>query len=350
MTVQSFLKFNLHGLLLAVETKIVREIIWLPELTIIEECPSYIAGVANMHGKVVPVMDLNIRFGHPPQRYGCADRVILLDVSALCNTHSTHSMLGIIVNDVLDVMDIPEKDIELPPFEGREIKPHPNFVCGVAKAEQNIIMMLNLRAMIDSEFDIREPEHDEPEICSQRPLSYFCPEADQGEKEIFHNRSTILQQAVDREDTNRLLPVAVLSLNKECLCVELESVREFSKIRTITPVPCCPEHITGNMNLRGNVLTVVDIRGLLNMQGGRISDTAKVIVADSGGYPVGVVVDEILDVINLSEMDIVPVPPSMRALEEKFVKGAAPYGSKMMALLDLDEILSWDGLVVNEEV
>ena len=145
------------------------------------------------------------------------------------------------------------------------------------------------------------------------------------------------------------MSVAVVSLNSECLCVELEAVREFSRIHNFTPVPCCPEHIAGNMNLRGNVLTVIDIRGLLNMQAGKISESKKVIVADAGEFSIGIIIDEILDVISLNASDIVPVPSSVRALNEKFVKGAAPYGDRMAALLDLKEILAWEGLIVNEE-
>ncbi|MCK9420610.1 MAG: chemotaxis protein CheW [Nitrospirae bacterium] len=369
MTNQSFLTFNLHGLLLAVDTKVVREIIWLPELALIEECPSFIAGVVNMRGKIVPIMDLNLRFGHAPRKYGYLDRVIVLSVldfgsgilnsqskatdqipSKIQNPKSKIDTLGIIVNEVLDVMDIPEEDIELPPFEGREIEPHPHFVSGEAKAGEGIIMILNPRIILDFEFEIKEPEIGGTEIIPQSAISYFCPEADQREKEIFHNRAVNLQQVFDSEDSAKLISVAVISLNNEYLCVELESVREFSKIHNFTPVPCCPEHIAGNMNLRGNVLTVVDIRGLLNMQVGNISESTKVIVADTGEFPVGILVDDILDVINLRELDIVEVPSSISPLSEKFVKGTAPYGGRMLALLDLKKILAWDGLIVNEEV
>lgn len=361
MTNQSFLTFTLHGLLLALDTKVVREIIWLPELTVIEECPSYIAGIVNMRGKIVPVMDLNIRFGHSPQKYGVSDRVIILAVtelnsevpdmqSRIQNPKSKIDLLGIIVNEVLDVIDIPEEDIELPPFEGRETEPHPHFVSGEAKAGEDIVMLLNPRTILDSEFEIKESEIEKQEIIPQSAISYFCHEADQKEKKIFYNRAINLKQVFDGEDSERGIPVAVISLNNECVCVELEAVREFSKIHNFTPIPCCPEHIAGNMNLRGNVLTVVDISGLLNVQAGKISESTKVIVADSGEFPVGVIVDEILDVIYLRALDIVPVPPSIRALNEKFVKGAAPYGSRMMAILDFKEILSWDGLIVDEEV
>jgi purine-binding chemotaxis protein CheW len=343
----SFLTFTLHGLLLAVDTNSVREIIWLPELTMLEECPSYVAGVVNMRGKVLPVLDLNIRFGHSLQKYSLSDRVIILDVNG-CGVRGEEC--GIIVNEVLDVINIPGEDIELPPLEGRETEMHPYFVSGVANAEQSIIMMLNLRAMLDSEFEIPPLEIYASEKYSQSDVGYFSPEADPEGREIFRNRAKYLQKASDTEDIHSVMPVVVVTLHNEFLCVELESVREFSKILTITPVPCCPEHITGNMNFRGSVLTVVDIRGLLNMQIGRVSESAKVIVVDTGEFSVGVIVDELLDIINISATDIVPVPSHMKALDDRFVKGAVPYGSRMMTLLGLKEILAWDGLTVNEEI
>ncbi|OGW56077.1 MAG: hypothetical protein A2Y81_09990 [Nitrospirae bacterium RBG_13_43_8] len=357
---QSYLTFSMHGLLFAVDTNVVKEILWLPELTLIEECPSYIAGVINMHGKIVPVMDLNIRFGNPPQRYGLSDRVIILDVSELYsevpdqqskiqNPISKINLLGIIVNDVLDVTEIPKEDTEPPPFHGSEVKPHPYFVSGQAKAGEKIIMILDHRTILDVEFEIEEPEIGESEIIPQSAIKYFCPEAVQQERELFHQRAIQLHHIFDSDDSAALIPVAVIGLNNEYLCVELESLREFSRIHNFTPVPCCPEHIAGNMNLRGNVLTVVDIRSLLNMRAGKISDTTKVIVADAGEFPAGVIADEIFDVIYLRREDIAPVTNARRAVSEKFIKGTAPYSGKMMAMLDLKEILSWDGLVVNEE-
>jgi len=361
MTNQSFLTFSLHGLLLAVDTNAVKEIIWLPELTLIEECPSYIAGVVNMHGKIVPIMDLNIRFGHSLQKYSCSDRIIVLDISE-CGVRNAEFnseprtpnpeliLLGIIVNEVLDVIDIPQENIEPPPFEGREITPHPHFVSGEAKAGETIIMILNTRTILDLEFEIKESEIDKSEIIPQSAISYFCPEADQKEKEIFHERAFNLQQVFDDDDSSQLIPVAVIGLSSEYLCVELASVREVSKIRNFIPLPCCPEHIAGNMNLRGNVLTVVDIRSLLNMKAGKPSESTKVIVAGTDELPAGIIVDEIFDVIYLRPMDIVPIPSAIRPISEKFIKGAAPYGNRMMAILDFKEILSWDGLVVNEEI
>ncbi len=361
-----FLTFSLHGLLLAVDTRVVEQIIWLPELTVIEECPSYIAGVVNLHGKVLPIMDLNLRFGRPQQRYNCSDRVVILDLSEsnlpdaeypytetkfeLQSRNAEPKLLGIIVNDVLDVINIEKNNIELPPFKGRGIESNPPFVSGIAKSDESIIMILNLRTLLHAELEIEEPVFDPSAGNVPDLISYFCPEADQREKKIFRNRSTALQKTLTGDDSADFLPIAVVSLQGEYFGVELRAVKEFSWIDNITPVPCCPEHIIGNMNLRGHVLTVVDIRSLFNLQSSRISESTKVIVVDTGGFSVGVIVDEILDIIDIKTMDMVPVPSSVKVLDDNFVKGAVSYGNRMITLFDLKEILAWNGLTVNEEV
>lgn len=361
MNNQSLLKFTLHGLALAIDARVVKEIIWLPELTLIEECPGYMAGAVNVHGKILPVVDLNRCFGHPAQRYSVSDQVIILDLSWQGGAPADHpadvpdspppaNLLGIIVNDVLDLLDIPEENIEPPPFAGRESRPHSRFVGGEAKTEDGIVMILDPRKILEVEFEVAGAAMEMPEKISPSGISYFCPEADPREKAIFNERAVQLRPVLTSEELAELIAVAVVSLNGEILCLELGAVREFSRIHNFTPVPCCPGHIAGNMNLRGNVLTVVDIRGVLNMPAGRITASTKVVVADLGEFAVGLLVDEIVDVVNLREAMVVAVPASLRVLNEKFVKGAAPFAGRIAALLDLPAILAWDGLIVNEEV
>ena len=351
MTNQTFLTFSVHGLLLAVNTDVVREIVWLSELTVLEEYPSSIAGAFNLRGKIVPVMDLTIRFGRPLMRYNLSDRVIILSIPEyeLRGRKCEPRLLGIIVNGVHKVIEIPEEDIEHPPFPEREIEPHPYFLRGAARVGDKIIMIVDLLKILDFDFTLEESIIAKFENIPDSSISYFCPDAAPEEKEIFHRRASELQQTLDREDPTTLKPVAVIGLNSEYLCVELKSIREFSKLINFTSVPCCPEHIAGNMNLRGNVLPLVDIRTLLNMQSGKPTESTRVIVADTGDILAGVVVDEIFDVIYLRPTDITPVPSVAGSVVKKFIKGTAPYGNQMMSMLDLEEILSWEGLVVNEE-
>src|SRR5665811_2304944 len=66
---QTYLIFGHRGARYGLNVRAVREIVWLPELSPIEELPPYIAGVFNLRGRIVPVMDLGLRFGHPREPY-----------------------------------------------------------------------------------------------------------------------------------------------------------------------------------------------------------------------------------------------------------------------------------------
>src|SRR5690349_14814383 len=96
--------FTLRGSVYGVPASAVREILWLPELTPVEESPRYVAGVLNLRGRIVPVIDLNIRFGLAPRRCRLEDSVIILEGEG--------SLAGLIVTAVRDVWDIPPDAVE----------------------------------------------------------------------------------------------------------------------------------------------------------------------------------------------------------------------------------------------
>ncbi|MBI5559824.1 MAG: chemotaxis protein CheW, partial [Deltaproteobacteria bacterium] len=74
-----YLIFRLHNSLYAVRASYVREMFYLPMLVPLEESPPFIAGVLNLRGKIVPVIDLDVRFGHAPGQRNLTDAVVVLD-------------------------------------------------------------------------------------------------------------------------------------------------------------------------------------------------------------------------------------------------------------------------------
>lgn len=347
---QSFLVFSLHGSLYAVDARGVQEIIWLPELTPLEEIPAYIPGVISLRKKIIPVMDLNIRFGYIYQRYLLSDSVIVVE--------TREWPTGLIVNDVLDVVNIEPQNIEPPLLKGGERKTYHHFVAGEAKVGNDIIMILNHEAISDFGFQVElgpegtageeeiKDEAAEPKLRIKR--GYFCPEADERERTVFHERALNLMRPVDEVTYAGMMPVAVVGIGNEYFGIDLEFVREFSEIHNLTPIPCCPRHIVGNMNLRGDVITLIDIRNLLNVVGAAHSKSEKVLVACADNLIAGIAVDDVFDVIYLNPAVITPVPSAVRVKAE-YVKGTAPYRERMMTVLDLKKVISREDIAVNEE-
>lgn len=339
MSNQSHLIFTLNAERFAIDALVVKEIVYLPELTLEEEVPAFIAGAFNLRGKIVHVMDLNLRFGHQPERYQVTDKVIVLGQlppSPSLPKRGSEGEFGIIVNDVLDVISIPASDIEEAPEH--------RFLKGEAKVGEEIIMLLDHKNLISSfggtavsavlTGGTPVPPEKEPKLSPD-------------ELAVFHQRAlNLMKEAV--EEVEGLVPLAVFSLNGEYYGANLEAIREFSDIRSVTPVPCTPAHIVGDMNLRGDILTLVDIRGLLNIPLKKETAGQKAIVAQFNELLAGVPVNEVFEVIYLKPSDIRPVPAAVEAVSVEFMKGEAPYGGKMLTILDLQRILTRDELVIEE--
>lgn len=343
MTAAPIMTFRLRGTTYGVDAQAVREVFWLPELACLPEVPDYIVGMANIRGRIAPVMDLNQRLGYPPARYRLTDSVILLEWDG--------ALIGIIVNEVLDVRMVAPENVEplrihgLGPAEGMR------FATQVAQADGQLIRLLDLERMLqvpDSVQDLLDEQAEEAGAASAPPEPppdddaerYFCPTASPDERTVFAERAGHLARREETRDTTGQLPYAVVELNREYFGVDLAVVQEFSDLGEVTPIPCSPEHVVGYMNLRGDILTVVDLRSILKMSTAAGTPLARVIVVRHGGVLAGVLVDEVLDLVYLRAADLAPVPASVKTLGEGFLKGTAPYGTRMLSLLDVPKILT----------
>jgi purine-binding chemotaxis protein CheW len=338
--------FSIHNSLFAIDAMAVRETFGLPEIAPLEETPPYVVGVINLRGRIVPVIDLNIRFGRAPEKYHLTDGMIVVDVEG--------QAAGMIVNEVHDVITIRSENIDPPPFCSKEGELTTHFVVGEAKAGEDIIIILNhnrLLAQIEKDeataarLEIQNGKFNSELQTPHSAFSDVSPE----EKAIFRGRAVDLMNKTDEEDLSKLQPVVVVGLNGEYFGIDLKSVQEFSHITNLMPVPNCPEHVIGNMNLRGSILTVMDIRGCLGMLAGTFSRSAKVVITSVNDIFVGVAVDDIYDIAHLGLSDLSPLPASAGSVVEKYAKGTAHYGGRAMTVLNLPEIIKEGSLTVNEE-
>jgi purine-binding chemotaxis protein CheW len=110
------------------------------------------------------------------------------------------------------------------------------------------------------------------------------------------------------------------------------------------------------MNLRGEILTLIDISHFLQLKGDQSpAENATIrnqqaVVVRIDKLVAGVTVDTVHDVVYLHSSDISPVPAAVHAMNEDFIRGVASYQDKQMSILDLSKILSSENLVVNESV
>jgi purine-binding chemotaxis protein CheW len=372
METKPYLIFQQNGFLYGIEACHVREIFFLPELTPIAEAPQDIVGAIDLRGEILPVMDLNLRFGYLDQEYCLTDSTIVIEWQEF--------RVAIVVNQVLEVKYISGEAITPQLSYGRnDVEASHQFIAGFARCEADIIMLLNLDRLIRSTPEKPEAEvpfcvigtdgkeiggetdaenlqsEIDPKLLAEdvtvlKKPHVFCPNAAPEAKAIFRQRANNLRQQGDRDNSTVInMSVAVITLNGEYFGINLAIIREFTEIRQVTPVPCTPEQIIGNMNLRGEIVTLVDIRNVLNMEAA-INSLFKAIVVEVTDFVVGIVVDEILDIVYLNLSEITPVPTALHSGNKEYLRGTALYGEKMMAVLNLEKLLTKGGVVVEEEV
>lgn len=144
-----FLTFEVAGETYAVNICYVTTIVGMQRISEIPDVPAFIKGAMNLRGKVIPVMDLRLRFGLPWREYDDRTTIIVLDLKELST--------GLVVDKVSDVATIPSDRIGPPPrWHGDGER---GIIRGLGRMEQGVCIILDAyRLLQDEELDVRLPE------------------------------------------------------------------------------------------------------------------------------------------------------------------------------------------------
>lgn len=136
---QKLLSFGLGREEYGLDILAVREIIGLIDITPLPRTPEYVRGVINLRGKIIPVIELRTRFGMPTVEYTEETCIIVVDLPADGETESR--LMGVVVDTVREVLDIPLTAIEPPPEFGSSIPM--DYITGIGKVKDKVVVMLD---------------------------------------------------------------------------------------------------------------------------------------------------------------------------------------------------------------
>jgi len=126
--------------------------------------------------------------------------------------------------------------------------------------------------------------------------------------------------------------------------VDILRVQEIKGWDSVTHIPNTPEYVRGVINIRGTIVPIIDMRIRFDIEQLAYGPTTVVIVlrvqGENGDRIMGVVVDGVSDVYNMSDEDIKDAPDFGSAVDTKFVKGLATVNEKMVIILDIDHMLN----------
>ncbi|MCS7235358.1 MAG: chemotaxis protein CheW [Armatimonadota bacterium] len=133
--------------------------------------------------------------------------------------------------------------------------------------------------------------------------------------------------------------LVVVRLDRERYGVPIEHVHEIIRMQEVTRIPRAPAFVEGVINLRGQVIPVIDLRKRFGLPHGERNGAARIVVVEMNGSRVGVVVDAVLEVLRLPNSSVVPPEELLAASEVAFLQGVAKQGEDLILLLDLQRVL-----------
>lgn len=147
-----------------------------------------------------------------------------------------------------------------------------------------------------------------------------------------------LKDKVDARD--ELRQFISFSVGEEEYGLELLRVKEVIRVREITWLPKAPSFVKGIINLRGDVIPIIDLRDRFGLEAKEASASTRVIVVEVGGKMMGMVVDSASQVVRIPADQIDPPPPVFGPVSQEFITGVGKVDDRLIILLNPDSILT----------
>ena len=150
----------------------------------------------------------------------------------------------------------------------------------------------------------------------------------------------VLEEILENSEDTQKGKFLTFSVGREAYGIEIKFVTEIIGIQDITEVPELPDYVRGIINLRGKIIPVIDVRLRFKKQPKEYNDRTCIVVIDIKEISVGLIVDNVAEVINIDDSNIVPPPDMKTGFHNRYVRGIGKVGNEVKLLLDCDKLLN----------
>ncbi len=281
---------------------LVEEIIELPPVTKVPDAPPYVMGVICLRDQVLPLLDviqlLNVEHAGQEAR---REMVLLLSFGS--------ARVGIAVDDIQEIIRIRPDDILPPPqtlSEGEAAK-----LEGVVIRKDRMVSLLRVLDVVTGE-----------------------------DREKLAAMGSTLDRSREVQVETHDLPLVVFRLGSESYGLHLEEVREIIMAGLITPVPRAPSFIEGVLNLRGEVIPVLDLRARFGLDRAERTSLSRIVITTIGGVYTGLVVDAVDEVRNVDQRRLEDPPKVTAVGANAYITQVVRTDAGVIFLLDIQRLLS----------
>ena len=173
-----------------------------------------------------------------------------------------------------------------------------------------------------------------------------CVPSPEDTRHILKERAAILARETEKKADEDSIEVVEFLLANEHYGIESHFIREVYPLKDYTPLPGVPPFVLGLLNVRGRIISVIDIKKFFDMPEKGLSDLNKVIIIHDDKMEFGILADAILGVRNIALRELSPPLLTLTGTREEFLKGVT---GERIAILDAARILADKNIVVHQE-
>jgi purine-binding chemotaxis protein CheW len=143
----------------------------------------------------------------------------------------------------------------------------------------------------------------------------------------------------DKQD-DPIMQWVTFRLGDEKYGINVMQVQEVLRITEIAPVPGAPTYVLGIINLRGNVVTVIDTRNRFGLMSKETDDSSRVVIIETENHIIGILVDSVAEVVELRASEMENAPNVGNEESSKYIQGVTSTENELLILVDLNKFLS----------
>ena len=308
----------------AINTTNVLEIMKLPALDYPQKLPNNIIGLLKYNNFVINVVDVRFYLNIEVSSYNSHNELLIVKTDEV--------IFGIVTDKIIGILSFDSSLMDQIPFVDNKM-----IVESLYKHNNETIFIINLYSLENllKRHDIILPDVDIPSLFPQDESSKYLMNK---RTKLIAEKSSMRIMSSELHAKNKYIS---FNLNKDFYCIALDYVKEVLKDTSITKVPGTPDFIEGIMNLRGDYITVINLRKFLSLPENTITEKKPVIIIKCNELKLALLIDKINELFDYQETSFENVPDSYYMHE--FI-----YNKTLYTVLNIDKITSDKRIIITD--
>ncbi|MGA1846606.1 chemotaxis protein CheW [Deferribacter abyssi] len=308
---EKFISFWIEDVEYAVKIDQIREILRYQDITEVPGLPNYFLGLLPLRNETIPVISARKLFKKNDKDLTDDTRILVLEINNM--------KIGLLVDKVSEVLSVEKKYIE--DISGLFSHTNTKEVNSVIKLDKGKRILLIL---------------DSKRIFNEEELTNIISKISENQNEGEKSMENLLETKPDD-----IVQVVTFKVENEIYGFYIEMVQEINRYTNITKVPKTPKFIDGIINLRGEVIPLVDIRKRFDLEPKERDEFTRLIIVNIDDLKVGFIVDSVEEVLRISKDKIDNVPAVLSAsIDSNFITNVVKDQNKMIMILNAQKMFS----------